>query len=120
MEELKVIQGDTLECLLTIENPEQLEINRVLFNCPSLQLAVDLTPANLEDDSLWALIINSEYTVDLRVGRWGYDITAYTDDNKQYTVIHNGDFIVKHKRDRSATPTPIPPGIIGGIGYTED
>lgn len=68
MEELRVIQGDTLDCMLTIENPEELVISKVLFNCPSLQLAVELTQA-VEDDTLWLLLINSANTVDLRVGR---------------------------------------------------
>ena len=46
MEELKVIQGDTLSCVLTIEKPEDLEISRVIFNCPSLNIKKDLVPSN--------------------------------------------------------------------------
>ena len=115
MKDLKVVQGDTLEYTLKIESPEW-EINRVLFNCPSLQLAAELVPSN---DGEWLLTLSSETTVDLRVGRWGCDITAYA-LGKQYTVIHNGNFIVEYKRDRGSTPTPVPPGVITGIGYTED
>ena len=46
MEELKVIQGDTLSCVLTIEKPEELEISRVVFNCPSLKIQKDLIPSD--------------------------------------------------------------------------
>ena len=49
MEELKVIQGDTLNVTLTIENPEALVITRVVFTCPSLSIEKDLGMMS-EDD----------------------------------------------------------------------
>ena len=116
MEELKVIQGDTLNVTLTIENPEELEINRVVFTCPSLNMQRDLTELN--DDDLWGFVIQPAETNDLWVGRWDFDITAFTVDSERYTVIHKGQFVVEHKRDRNIQP--IPPGVITGIGWTED
>ena len=117
MEELKVIQGDTLSCVLTIEKPEDLEISRVIFNCPSLNIKKDLIPSN-ECEELWGLVLNAEETVDLWIGRWGFDITAITPNEQIYTVVHNGQFIVEQKRDRHVEP--IPPGVITGLGWTED
>lgn len=68
MEELKVIQGDTLSCVLTIEKPEELEISRVVFNCPSLKIQKDLIPSN-DCEDLWGLTMSAEETVDLWIGR---------------------------------------------------
>lgn len=118
MEELKVIQGDTLSCVLTIEKPEELEISRVVFNCPSLKIQKDLIPSN-DCEGLWGLTMSAEETVDLWIGRWSFDMTATTSNQQIYTVIHNGQFIVEQKRDRNGTQ-PIPPGVITGIGWTED
>ena len=118
MEELKVIQGDTLSCVLTIEKPEELEISRVVFNCPSLKIQKDLIPSD-EYGSLWGLSMNADETVDLWIGRWSFDITVITPNQQIYTVIHNGQFIVEQKRDKNGIQ-PIPPGVITGIGWTED
>lgn len=118
MEELKVIQGDTLSCVLTIEKPEELEISRVVFSCPSLKIQKDLIPSD-EYGSLWGLSMNADETVDLWIGRWSFDITVITPNQQIYTVIHNGQFIVEQKRDKNGIQ-PIPPGVITGIGWTED
>lgn len=120
MEELKVIQGDTLSCVLTIEKPTDLTVERVIFNCPSLNINKDLVPSNTCEDQ-WGLAMSAEETTNLWVGRWDFDITAITSNQAVYTVIHNGQFIVEHKRDKGVPPTPpIPPGVITGIGWTED
>ena len=116
MSELCVIQGDTLDVTLTIENPEQMDIEHVYFRCPSLQLTNELIPLNTNDDSLWGFSLSPTLTVNLRVGRWDFDITALT-SSQQYTVISNGQLIVQYKRNRN---DPFTPSIIEGIGYTED
>ena len=114
MEELKVIQGDTLNATLSIENPEALVITRVVFTCLSLSLQKDL--GMLNDDDLWGFVLTPEETEDLRVGRWDFDITVFTADAERYTVVHKGQLFVEHKRDI----IPIPPGVITGLGWTED
>lgn len=115
MEELKVIQGDTLNVTLTIENPEALDIARVVFTCPSLSIQKELT--EVSHDDLWCFVLTPEETAGLWVGRWDFDITAITTDDEKYTAIHKGQFFVEHKRDKVQ---PIPPGVITGIGWTED
>lgn len=117
MEELTVIQGDTLSCLLTIEKPEELEISKVVFNCPSLGIERDLIPAN-ECEDLWGLTMSASETENLWIGRWDFNITVTGANQQVYTVIHNGNFIVERKRKTGSTP--IPPGVITGIGWTED
>jgi len=52
MKNLNVIQGDTLDVILTLENPEEIDINKVVFKCPSLALEVPMKTTLLDDDSL--------------------------------------------------------------------
>ena len=115
MEELKVIQGDTLNVTLTIENPEQLQITRVVFGCPSLSIEKDLTM--MTEDDLWGFILTPFETANLWVGRWDFDITVFTASGETYTVVHKGQLFVEHKRE---IVQPIPPGVITGLGWTED
>lgn len=51
MEELDIIQGDTLNAVITIDNPDELEISQVTFECPSLNLSYGLTEVTDEDDT---------------------------------------------------------------------
>ena len=59
MEYLSVIQGDALDVVVTVENPQGLPISKVMFVCQSLKLEKELEPA-LEDDPL-----NDIYTLSL-------------------------------------------------------
>jgi len=115
---LSVIQGDTLDVTLTIENPEALEINRVIFTVPSLQIQKDLTPLNVDNDDLWGLVIPAKETAQLRVGRWSYSITAISDNSKVYTVLFKNVMNVMYNRSKNIGP--VPPYVIKGIGWTED
>ena len=69
MEEIEIIQGDSLATIVKIENPDEMNISRVVFACPSLEIEKDLIPANTEDDSEWALVMSPEDTITLWVGR---------------------------------------------------
>lgn len=93
---LAVVQGDTLDVTVFIENPEQFIIEKVEFVCKSLGLREELFPVN-EEDSLWGFTIEAENTKNLRVGNFSFDVTATTDGGEVYTVIHNWNIEVRHK-----------------------
>ena len=115
MEELRVIQGDTVNTIITITNSEEMEISRVVFSCPSLSIEKDLVMLNQDD--IWNLVFTPVETASFWVGRWDFDITVFTTEEEIYTVICKGQLFVEHKRK---IIQPIPPGVITGIGWTED
>ena len=97
---LSVIQGDTLDVTVTIENPEELVLSKVYFICPSLGLKETLTPLNLGDD-LWGFTISANTTKTLRVGRWDFNIVAMADDGDVFTVLFKDQFIVHYNRAKN-------------------
>lgn len=121
MKDLSVIQGDTLDLTLTLDKPNEMVIASVVFDCPSLNIKRELSELS-NDEDVWGLQIAPEETSNLRVGRWDYCITATTASDDKYTVIHNGQFIVEYKREPKSPVPPVPPGpgVITGIGWTED
>lgn len=117
MEELRVIQGDTLNATITIENPEQITITQVVFYCPSLEIEKNLGQLANYNDDVWGFSLGPTETSQLRVGRWDFDIKAYTNQSQIFTVI-KGNFVVDYSRVKAIIPPS--PEVISGIGYTED
>jgi hypothetical protein len=50
MEHLSIIQGDTLDAVVTIEKPAELVIDKVRFVCASLNLDEELEEAGSEEE----------------------------------------------------------------------
>ena len=117
MEELQVIQGDSVNTVVTIENPKNMDIVSVVFTCPSLDIKRFLVKTQ-DDDEEWLLMFGPTETINFWIGRWDFDITANTSIGQQMTVVYHGQFIVKSKRERRVNPCPT--NILGGLGYTED
>lgn len=46
---LSVVQGDTLEVTLTLENPEELVIQEVNFICKTLDINTSFSPTSTDD-----------------------------------------------------------------------
>lgn len=69
MEYLSIIQGDTLDAVLTIDNPADLEISSVKFVCQSLGLNEEFVPSNKEDmKDTYSICIDNSTTQKLYVG----------------------------------------------------
>lgn len=71
MEHLSIIQGDTLDAVVTIEKPAELVIDKVRFVCASLGLDVDLAEAIPEEEGQeiqYAFMLTPEETQALGVG----------------------------------------------------
>jgi len=97
MEYLSVIQGDALDVVVTIDNPYELSISKVQFVCQSLELEVELDPANIENTFM--LYVAPEKTQSLWIGNWNFDIEVFLDSGERYTVIHDGRFEVIKKKE---------------------
>ena len=116
---LAVIQGDTLDVTVEIENPDNLLLTRVVFSCPSLQIEKELFQlTNDAQDNMWGFILSVDETKDLRVGDWKFNITAISDNAEVFTVVFKGTLHVEYNRSKSIGP--VPPYMIKGIGWTED
>lgn len=96
--DLSIVQGDTLEITLSLENPEELIIERVTFVCKSLNINEDFTPSSSDD--LWSLTINPNETEEFYIGNFAFDVTAVSDSGEVFTVVHNGNLRVLHKSNK--------------------
>jgi len=71
MERLSIIQGDTLDAVVTIEKPTELVLEKVHFVCASLELDEELseTESNEDDTEVgYNLSLAPEITQSLGVG----------------------------------------------------
>jgi len=71
MEHLSIIQGDTLDAVVTIEKPAELVIDKVRFVCASLNLDCDLEVADTDEEETeigYAFMLAPEETQALGVG----------------------------------------------------
>lgn len=104
MEQLSVIQGDTLDAVVTIEKPEDLVISEVHFKCPSQELNEELALIENEDEEAdpyfptYGFTLTPETTQSLRVGNFDFDIIVTLDGGEVYTVIR-GNFEVIYRRN---------------------
>lgn len=116
---LAVIQGDTLDVTVDIENPDELVLTRVVFICPSLDIQKELTKLNdpTEEDNMWGFILPAQDTKNLRVGDWNFNIAAISDDSEVFTVVFKGVLHVEYNRSKNIGPVP---PINVGFGWTED
>lgn len=92
---LSVMQGDPLGVSLTLDNPEELAIQHVYFVCKSLNIDKEFAPSN--DNTLWTLNINTDVTQNFWIGNFSFDVTAVSDVDEVFTVIHNGNLRILHK-----------------------
>ena len=98
---LSIIQGDTLDVTLSIDNPETLDIESVKFVCKSLDVEENFVPIvneGAESDDSWMMIIDANVTQNFRVGNYSYDITAVLDNGEVFTVVYHGNLEVLYKR----------------------
>ena len=74
MECLSIIQGDTLDAVVTIEKPAELVISKVRFVCASLSLDRELARADTDEEESeetevdYAFMLTPEETQALGVG----------------------------------------------------
>lgn len=64
-EYISIIQGDTLDVVLTVHNPYELPIEEVKFICKSLELDKVMSPTLEQDedgDDLFVLMLTPEET----------------------------------------------------------
>lgn len=95
---LSVIQGDTLDVMVWIDNPEEIVIERVEFVCKTLNLREDLDPlAGLEERDAWGFAIDQSRTLNFRVGDYTFDVTAFLDSGERFTIIYQGILKVEPK-----------------------
>lgn len=100
MEYLSVIQGDTLDAVITIEKPEELEISSVHFVCASLGLDEELLLSDTEEplEPAYSFMLAPEVTQSLGVGNWNFDIIVNLDGGEVYTVLR-GLFEVIYRKN---------------------
>lgn len=102
MEQLSVIQGDTLDAIVMLEKPEDLVIESVYFKCPSQELNEELTlveDAEVSDTEVdYGFTLSPEVTQSLRVGNFDFDIIVTLDSGEIYTVIR-GNFEVIYRKN---------------------
>jgi hypothetical protein len=71
MEHLSIIQGDTLDVVVTIEKPSEMTLEKVRFVCASLGLDEELSEAISNEDATevgYDFSIAPEETQSLNVG----------------------------------------------------
>lgn len=95
---LSVVQGDTLEVTLTLENPEELVIQEVNFICKTLDINTSFSPTSTDD--MWMLIVEASETQNFRVGTFLFDVTAVSDSGEVFTVVHNATLEVLYKYNK--------------------
>lgn len=101
MECLSIIQGDTLDAIVTIEKPSELVLEKVRFVCASLELDEELseTESNEDDTEVgYNFSLTPEITQSLGVGNWNFDIIVELDSGEIYTVLQ-GLFEVKYRKN---------------------
>lgn len=91
---ITIIQGDTYERYLTIENLSTTQIAGVYFSCKGLNLNKKL---ELTEDGEYVLSLTSEETKLLPVIRSNYDITIKLIDNKIKTLVYTSTIKVLEK-----------------------
>ena len=96
---LSVIQGDTLEVTVDIQNPEEITIQKVEFVCKSLGLQEEFTLID-EGDINWGFTIDAERTKNFRVGSFTFDVNAILDSGEVFTVLHNKTIQVLYKYNK--------------------
>lgn len=115
LQTIKIIQGDTLTAVFTVEDIVLEDISAATFVCRDLDLEVELIPANAyqpeegsadssswEDyndnsipDKRWYLWYTGD-TNELRPGVFTYDFTIYLDQADQvFTLIYHGKLIIQ-------------------------
>ena len=71
MEHLSIIQGDTLDAIVTIEKPSELVLEKVRFVCASLELDEELSETEANEDETeigYDFSLTPETTQSLGVG----------------------------------------------------
>ena len=96
MEYLSVIQGDTLDAILELINPQELAVSKITFYCKSLDLNIELQEM-LTEDSAYALTIPPTDTQHFGVGNWNFDIIVDLESGERYTVVR-GQLEVKYRK----------------------
>ena len=116
LQTIKIVQGDTLSTVFTLEDTFLTDISSATFVCKDLDLEVELIPANAESsedyssdstedynnngipDRRWYLWYTGD-TNDFRPGDFTYDFTIYIENEEQvFTMVYNGHLIVLPKR----------------------
>ena len=100
---LSVIQGDTLEITLALDNPEELVIQDVTFVCKSLDIDSHFTATSVDD--LWMLILGASVTENFRVGNFLFDVNAVSEDGEVFTVVYQGNLEVLYKYNKTENGT---------------
>lgn len=96
---LSVIQGDTLDVIVDIKNPDEVEIEHVKFICKSLDIDEELQHID-EDDVNWGFTIDADETSKFRVGTFTFDVNAILSSGEVFTVLHNKPFRVIYKYNK--------------------
>lgn len=96
---LSVIQGDTLEVTVDIDNPEDITIEKVEFVCKSLGLREELSLLE-EGDINWGFTIEAERTKNFRVGTFYFDVNATLDSGDVFTVVYDKPIQVIYKYNK--------------------
>ena len=93
---IQVIQGDTLDLKVSVSSIDSIElIDKIFFSSKELGITKELIKVVEENETYWLLMIKD--TSELPTCYATFDITVKLFDERQQTVVYNGDINVLAK-----------------------
>ena len=86
MDQLRIVQGDSVDILLELEGDTVHQIATIDFNCEPLGLNCALK--NTINPVQWLLSIPAEDTKDLRIGQFPYNLVVTFNSGRKKTILY--------------------------------
>lgn len=91
---LTIVQGDTL--IADFDFNSDQDIAHVYFSSKVLNIQKECEQRT-NNSGVWTVTLSPETTKTLRVGTYSYDITVHFANDDVWTIVYNGELVVKRK-----------------------